>query len=59
MTEVRIGLSLLSETVTGVTDDCSRLDKEVSKSKKRLILRKHVCYRKGGGVSFHFLESSL
>lgn len=25
-TEVRIGLSLLSETVTGVTDDCSRLD---------------------------------
>lgn len=25
-TEVRIGLSLLSETVTGVTDECSRLD---------------------------------
>lgn len=49
MTEVRIGLSLLSETVTGVTDDCSRLDKEVSKSKKRLILRKHVVIEKGVG----------
>lgn len=42
MAEVRICLSLLRMTATGTTDDRSRSDYQVSKSKKGSVFRKHV-----------------
>lgn len=46
--EVRICLSHPSMTATGITDNGSGLDSEISKSKKGLVFRKHVFYIKEG-----------
>lgn len=46
--EVRISLSLLRTTATGVREDSSRSGSQVSKSKKGHVVRKHAfCIKEG------------